>query len=276
MKPAGALKAFLDAGKANTRVLGAVERHLLSKPAKDRSTSVIHPSEMASDTWCHRAQYFLLKGHKPEKEVLNLRRHLIFETGHAIHNTWQTWFKEMNQIKGLWYCHTHDMEWFGLPNEHNTKFCYMEYREVPLNYDPLRISGKADGWLVDFESPLLLEVKSIGEGSLRWYAPEIQGSSFLEKWEKISAPFKDHIMQAQIYMKLGELMDLEDFPKEAIFIYEAKGLHETKEFVVPKSDFGVTDLFEIAKSIVDAVDRGVPPICNIGGMSKCKKCSSYE
>jgi len=41
------LKKFVDVGKKNTRVLGSLERHLMSKP-KDRSrrTDVLHPSEM--------------------------------------------------------------------------------------------------------------------------------------------------------------------------------------------------------------------------------------
>ena len=276
MKPTGVLKAFLDAGKGNTRVLGSVERFLLSKPASDRSSLVIHPSEMSSDSWCHRAQYFLLKGEKPAKEVLTLRKHMIFETGHAIHAMWQNIFSDMGQIKGEWTCYSHNEHWFGLINDHGDDFCKKEYREVPLSYAPLKISGKADGWLVDFGDPLLLEIKSIGEGSIRWYAPELVGATFQESWENIKAPFKDHIMQAQIYMKLGELMGIEDFPKEAYFLYEAKGIHEVKEFVIPKSDFGVTDLLDIASSIVDAVDKGTPPICNIGGMAKCKKCNTYE
>lgn len=278
MKPTGALKAFLDAGKGNTRVLGSVERYLLSRPAEDRSSLVIHPSEMASDSWCHRAQYFWLSGHTPKHEAIGLRKALIFEAGHAIHNTWQTWFAEMNQLIGEWYCHTHKKAWFGKRSEHKSRSkysCNIKYKEIQLNYAPLRIAGKADGWLVEFEKPLLLEVKSIGEGSVRWYAPELVGETFAKTWENIKAPFKDHIMQAQIYMKLGELMGIENFPTEALMLYEAKGIHEVKEFVVQKSDFGVADLFDTAASIVDAVGRGVPPLCNINGVAGCKKCSHY-
>ena len=279
MKPTGSLKAFLDAGKGNTRVLGSVDRYLLSRPASDRSSLVIHPSEMSSDSWCHRAQYFWLSGHIPKHETINLRKEMIFSAGHAIHDAWQTWFSDMDQLMGEWKCWVHNSTWFGKKSDHAPDpidKCYIEYNEVALSYEPLRISGKADGWLVDFESPLLLEVKSIGEGSIRWYAPELIGPTFAKSWENIKAPFKDHIMQAQIYMKLGELMGIENFPTEALFIYEAKGLHEAKEFVIPKSDFGVAHLFEIAAEIVAAVDKGLPPVCNIGGMAKCKKCSTYE
>lgn len=278
MKPTGALKAFLDAGKGNTRVIGSVERYLLSRPASDRSSLVIHPSEMSSDSWCHRAQYFWLSGYAPKHEAIGLRKELIFSAGHAIHNTWQTWFADMDQLIGKWYCHTHRKDWFGKRSAHKSRSkysCNIEYREVPLEYPHLRIQGKADGWLTDFGSPLLLEAKSIGEGSIRWYAPELVGDSFQESWNNIKAPFKDHIMQSQIYMKLGQLMGIEGFPTEALILYEAKGLHEVKEFVIQKSDFGVTALFETAAAILDAVGRGVAPLCNINGMAGCKKCSHY-
>lgn len=279
MKPVGALKAFLDAGKGNTRVLGSVDRYLLSRPAGDRSSLVIHPSEMSSDSWCHRAQYFWLSGHTPKHESIGMRKEMIFSAGHSIHDAWQTWFADMDQLVGEWKCWVHNVVWFGKKSDHAIDPidpCFIKYREIALNYPPLRISGKADGWLVDFDAPLLLEVKSIGEGSIRWYAPELVEDTFLKSWANIKAPFKDHIMQAQIYMKLGELIGIENFPTEALFIYEAKGIHEAKEFVVQKSDFGVSHLFEIAADIVAAVDKGVPPVCNIGGMAKCKKCNTYE
>lgn len=277
VKPTGALKAFLKTDKS-TRVIGAVERHIISKPKDNRSTTVIHPSEMASSSWCHRAQYFWLKGELPKPEVMSLRKALIFGTGHAAHDLWQSWFKEMDQIKGLWYCHTHNLEWFGLNSDHAQDDCHTKYNEVPVMHEPLRISGKADGWLVGFDGPMLLEIKTIGEGSIRWYAPELaydNDNDFKKMWESIKAPFLEHIMQAQIYMKLMEFMQLPDHPQEAILIYEAKGLHEIKEFVVRKSDFGVSDLFEAAANIIAAVDKGTPPICNINGAAGCKKCSHY-
>jgi hypothetical protein len=278
MKPTGALKAFLDAGKG-TRVLGAVERHLISRPRDPRATTVIHPSEMASASWCHRAQYFWLKGETPKPDVMSLRRASIFGTGHATHDMFQTWFKEMDQIKGLWYCYTHDLEWFGLHSEHVQGGCRTKYNEVPVFFDPLRISGKADGWLVNFGDPLLLEVKTIGEGSIRWYAPDIayeHNGDFKKMWAAIKAPFLEHIHQAQIYMKLLELMGQPDAPQEALLLYEAKGLHEHKEFVIQKSDWGISELFEAAANIIAAIDKGTPPICNISGVTGCGKCSDYK
>ena len=277
MKPTGALKAFLAADKG-TRVIGKVEKHLISKPRDFRASDVIHPSEMASASWCHRAQYFWLKGYAPKPEVMSLRKASIFGTGHATHDLWQTWFKEMNQIKGLWYCYTHDLEWFGLNGDHEDGNCKTKYNEVPVFFDPLRISGKADGWLVNFGEPLLLEVKTIGEGSIRWYAPDIayaNDNDFKKMWANTNAPFLEHIHQAQIYMKLLELMGQPNAPQEALILYEAKGLHEHKEFVIQKSDWGIAELFEAAANIISAIDRGAPPQCNINGTEGCGKCSHY-
>lgn len=277
MKPTGALKAFLAADKG-TRVIGKVEKHIISKPREFRASDVIHPSEMASASWCHRAQYFWLKGYAPKPEIMSLRRASIFGTGHATHDMWQGWFKEMNQIKGLWYCYKHDTEWFGLSNDHEDGNCRVKYNEVPVFFDPLRISGKADGWLVNFGDPLLLEVKTIGEGSIRWYASDIayaNNNDFKKMWAAIDAPFLEHIHQAQIYMKLLELMGTPNAPKEALILYEAKGLHEHKEFVVQKSDWGIAELFEAAANIISAIDKGTPPLCNINGVAGCPKCSTY-
>jgi hypothetical protein len=233
---------------------------------------------MASASWCHRAQYFWLKGHAPKPEIMSLRKASIFGTGHATHDLWQTWFKEMNQIKGLWYCYTHDLEWFGLNGDHEDGNCKTKYNEVPVFFDPLRISGKADGWLVNFGEPLLLEVKTIGEGSIRWYAPDIayaNDNDFKKMWANTNAPFLEHIHQAQIYMKLLELMGQPNAPQEALILYEAKGLHEHKEFVIQKSDWGIAELFEAAANIISAIDRGAPPQCNINGTEGCGKCSHY-
>lgn len=277
VRPSGALKAFLSTDK-NSRVIGPVDRYLLSRPPSNRSSLVIHPSEMASASWCHRAQYFWLKGEKPKHEPVGLRRALIFAQGHSIHKTWQNWFHEMGKLKGKWFCSVCKTSYFGLPSDHPGKCKYnVIYEEVPLSFDPLRISGHADGWLVDFGNPLLLEVKSIGEGSIKWYAPEIgwNKSTFAEMWEAVNAPFHEHIQQAQIYMKLMELMGLPDAPKEALILYEAKGLHEVKEFVITKSDFGVSELFDTAAQIIASLDAGTPPACNINGAKGCNKCSHY-
>jgi hypothetical protein len=275
-KPTGALRKFVDVAKKDTRVLGSIERYLLSKPKdKSRRTDVLHPSEMAGDDWCYRASYFQLMGKEEiSTRTIGFKLMSIFEEGHNIHRKWQSWFHGMGVMYGKWYCHECEEMFWGGSDCHDGP---LEYREVPLFYEPLRIFGHADGWLVGLGDPLMLEIKSVGVGTLRYEIPGVfmdNNSDFEATWKTITAPFKKHITQVQIYMKLAELLGYENVPQEAVIIYEAKPNQEVKEFVVPKSDWGITHIFEAAQMIVDAIKNEEPPICNITS-NGCSKCKGY-
>ncbi len=279
-KPTGSLKDFIEAGKIKTRVLGSVERHVLSKPMDtSRRTNVLHPSDMVDDAWCHRASYFHILGHTPVKRDYSFRILSVFEEGHAIHAKWQTWFKEMGTLWGKWKCHECNEIFWGRPKDHDPKVPLhgYEYLEVTLNYPKLHIAGHSDGLLLDMGDPLMLEIKSIGAGTLRWEAGELfaeNNGDFDKTWKAVTSPFMKHVNQVQIYMKLAELLDLEYKPQEAVLVYESKSNQEAKEFVVPKSDFGISHLFEAAQMIADAVANKTPPVCNIG-TTGCKRCGGY-
>lgn len=94
------LKRFLDAKAKPTRLIGDIERHLLKRTPEDRSTTVLHPSEMIKRDWCRRASYFLLKGYPKMQPNPTLRMQVIFDEGHYIHAKWQKWFQEMGIIHG--------------------------------------------------------------------------------------------------------------------------------------------------------------------------------
>jgi hypothetical protein len=277
-KPSGALKSFVNVGKKNTRVLGSVERFLLSKPRDmSRRTDVLHPSEMAGGEWCYRASYFQLQGTtpNPESRKNSLIMQSVFEEGHMIHAKWQKWLQQMNVLYGKWYCIECEEVFWGGSDCHDGP---LQYREVPLFYEPLRISGHSDGWLVGLGDPLMLEIKSVGMGTLRWEAPELlmeYDNDFDKAWSNLNAPFQKHITQVQIYMKLAELLGYEDVPQEAVLIYEAKPNQKVKEFVVHKSDFGITELFDAAQMIVDSIKNQTPPACNISA-NGCAKCKDME
>jgi len=282
-KPTGALKQFLDVGKKDTRVLGRLERHFLATPRKnDRRTDVLHPSEMAKESWCHRASYFQLLGEPPAKakRKMTMQTDNIFEEGHAIHHKWQNRFKDMGSLYGLWECQQCDESFWGFPTDHNDSPDMLVYKEVPLVYEQMRIHGHADGWLVGFDDPLLLEIKSVGEGTIRWEDPSMlytHDGDFKKVWAALESPFQSHIMQAQIYMKLIELIGFDQpAPQEAVFIYESKPTQEYKEFIVPKSDFGITHIFDAAQMIVTAVDNLTPPACNVKGPELCASCKEYK
>lgn len=283
-RPGGTLKKLVDVGKKPTRVLGSVERYYLSLPAdRSRSTTVIHPSEMIKPDWCHRAQYYLLKGEAPAPRAISLDLALVFEEGHRIHARWQDWFGEMGKLYGVWECDgCGDKEW-GLYQDlidSHTNHGSLVYREVPVSSQDHMISGHADGWLKGLGDDLLLEIKSVGEGTIRWEDPAgwiESGNDFKKYWSGLTSPFYSHLMQAQVYMKLLELMFPEEkTPQEAVFIYESKVDQKRKELVVNKSDFGVTELFDTALSIVEAVKNDTPPACNINNGTMCKKCEVYS
>lgn len=280
--PKGALKNFLDAGKTTTRVIGKVERFVLSKPlSTSRASDALHPSAMVSKYWCHRASYYHLQGYTPTPQERSFKRELIFAQGHGIHEVWQGWLGDMGKLYGVWQCTECRMaDWFTSP-----AVCpkcdepTMEYREVPVEYEPLRIKGHADGWLKGFGDDLLLEVKSIGMGTFLWLDRQAfmeAEQDFDKAWKNLKHPFESHVSQAQLYMKVLELSGVPNPPQEAVLIYEAKPNQEIKEFIVRKDDWGINHLIEAAEMIVKSVADNTPPDCNIGGAAGCRQCTELE
>lgn len=273
-----ALDKFLKASKTNSRVLGKVERHILSTPRDEsRRSDLLHPSAMVSPSWCHRASYFHLLGHEPAPRPITLNQHMIFAEGHRIHEVWQDVFRDMGTLYGMWEIMETGATYWGFASDHDDKYT-VKYREVPLDNEELMITGHADGWLVGFGEPLLLEVKSIGIGSMRYYSPGLvkADSDFAAAWKAIETPFESHISQVQLYLKLLELSDHEVTPQEAIIIYESKVNQEVKEFVVRKDSWGINHLLDAAKMIVEAVKTRTPPDCNNGGRMLCQGCKGYK
>ena len=273
-----ALDKFLKAGQTNSRVLGKVERHILSTPRDaSRRSDLLHPSAMVSPTWCHRASYFHLLGHEPAPRPITLNQHMIFAEGHRIHEVWQDVFRDMGTLYGMWEIVETGATYWGFASDHNDKYT-VKYREVPLDNEELMITGHADGWLVGFGEPLLLEVKSIGIGSMRYYSPGLvkADSDFAAAWKAIDTPFESHISQVQLYLKLLELSDHEVTPQEAVIIYESKVNQEVKEFVVRKDSWGINHILDAAKMIVEAVKTRTPPDCNNGGRMLCQGCKGYK
>jgi hypothetical protein len=272
------LKKYLDAKKNEPRLVGDIERHLLTKPAEKRRTDVLHPSEMAKSTWCLRASYFALSGVEVKKERPNLRLQSIFDEGHFIHAKWQNWFKEMGTLHGLWACTVcGETRWGTSP-----KMCpncsayshFLNYAEVPLVDESLRIAGHSDGWIKGIGNDCLIEIKSIGSGTLRIEAPELiaKADGDLQKaWRSIRRPFRTHLMQGQIYLELMKRMGHK--VDEIVFIYELKADQDYREFVV-KADFAlVDDIFDNARIVVEAVANQTPLECNIG--PDCKSCAQF-
>ena len=273
------LKKFLDAKKIETRLLGDVERHLMLKPLSDRRTDVLHPSEIIKDDWCHRYAFYLLKGGQAKKEKPGLRLQNIFDEGHYIHEKWQNRFYEMGNLYGKFRClHCGNvMSDVISPSQCDDLDCgstAVEYAEVSLKDDSLRIAGHTDGWIKGLNEDCLIEIKSIGAGTLRFEAPDLladAGYDVTKAWGNIRRPFRSHLLQGQMYLELARRMFGEDAPKEIVFIYELKADQSYKEFTV-KANFDIVErVFNAAKKVVDAVEADSMPKCNVS-KDGCKQC----
>ena len=270
------LKRFLDAKKQDHRLIGDVERHLMRRPESDRRTDVLHPSEIIKSDWCHRYSFYLLKGGKKKQEKPSLRLQNIFDEGHAIHAKWQNRFYEMGNLFGKFKCIYCKETTFGLsPKECEHCGCdILEYAEVGLRDESLRIAGHTDGWIKGIGDECLIEIKSIGAGTLRYEAPDLlmdANHDLTKAWKNIRRPFRSHLLQGQMYLELAQRMYGDEAPKEIVFIYELKADQDYKEFTV-KANFEIVErVFKAAQKVIDAVNADSMPDCNVS-LDGCKQC----
>jgi hypothetical protein len=274
------LKRFLDAGKAGSRLTTSLERHLQRRPADKRDYTVLHPSEIIKRDWCKRASYFLLRGAERVADKPNLRLQSIFDEGHYIHAKWQNWFYEMGILHGNFRCFSCEkMTWGTSPDScEHCGFQNLEYSEVTLRDDDRRIKGHTDGWIKDDKGDVLIEIKSIGPGTIRNDAPELlmeYNGDLSKAFKNIKRPFASHLMQGQMYLELMRRMGT---PVEGIiFIYELKADQDYKEFPMVKPDFEIVEhVFEAAERVVKAVEADTPLDCNNNPGSTCKQCAPYS
>jgi hypothetical protein len=270
------LKKFLDAKKTTTRLLGDVERHLMRRPLDDRRQDVLHPSEIIKPDWCHRYSYYLLTGGEAKRDKPNLRLQNIFDEGHYIHAKWQSRFHEMDVLYGKFQCQHCGTSVTGV----SPKWCLncedrrMEYKEVTLVDEKLRIAGHTDGWIKGIGEDCLIEIKSIGAGTLRFEAPEIladAGGDIAKAFNNIRRPFRSHLLQGQMYLELAYRMFGEKAPKEIVFLYENKADQATKEFTV-KADYEIVErIFFKAEKLMKAIADKQMPECNVNPEG-CKQC----
>jgi len=276
------LKNYLDTKKRDTRLMGAVERHILAKPFDDRDQTVLHPSDIIKPEWCALAAYHALNGNYIEtRERPTLRLQSIFDEGHAIHAKWQGYLGDMGVLYGAWQVgNVKNYTWELAKNLVGAK--KKEYKEVPLFSEKHRIRGQADGWVKGLGDDFLIEIKSIGPGTIRFEAPQLfAGTNDVQvAWGQIRNPFRAHILQGQIYLHLCHLMvesgDLKEAPKEIVFIYELKATQDYKEFVVAYDPSYSEPYFTAALDVVWAVENKRPPACSIDSVAGCPRCKPYR
>jgi hypothetical protein len=275
------LKRFLDAKKKPSRVLGDLERHLQAKPKQDRSTTVLHPSEIIKNDWCRRASYYLLHGYPKAGGNPVLRMQSIFDTGHLTHAKWQRWFHEMGWIHGKFTCLVCKKTAWGTALwdcENCGVKGLMEYDEVALVEPKLRIAGHTDGWIKKpTGEEFLIEIKTIGPGTIRAEAPQLMqkhDGDFMKAWGDVSRPFIPHIKQGQMYLELMRRMG--NPLEEIVFLYELKADQSYKEFPIKRDPTVVEHVFERAEKLMKRIEDQNPPPCsnNLGG--HCAQCSPFK
>lgn len=291
-KPTGELKQFLTATKNESRITGPLDRHLMTRPLDtSRRQDVLHPSEICRSDWCLLAGYYALSGYPktPERPAFHLER--VFSEGHAVHAKYQRWLHEMGKLYGVYQCVVcGDRQWSR--GAAGTLVCpkcegtVLRYMEVPVSSSKHLIAGHSDGWVVDLGDPALIEIKTVGIGTVRIEAPDLltkHNNDVEAVWKDIRRPFKKHRIQGQLYLALLELMEAEGTlllpegykrPEEIVFIYEYKPNQQIKEFVVAHDMDAVSDILDNALDVVYAVEKQRPPLCPNGG--SCSQCKPYE
>ena len=257
--------------------------HLEREP---RPTNVLHPSEICSDGWCPRAAYHKLISPN-EKPPVSFRQHLIFEHGHSTHRRWQRWLGAAGRLAGYWVCLRCESKFYaqGRPLCPICNSPQVRYDELPLG-DPLRmIHGNTDGLLYLDET--LLEVKTIGPGTIRMLAPKLYEANTFEAgghsvfdldraWNAIRRPFPSHVRQGTIYTWCARLRKEYAHVDKIAFLYEAKHNNDAKEFVVQYDERNIAPILDKALAIANAVHgRGPIPMCRRGA-TLCADCAALE
>lgn len=279
-------KAMAETMKNDNGPVGQVQRMLLANALDDdRPTDVIHPSELCKPDWCSRRAYYRILGvTETEPSEISHRSEAMFEEGHHIHHKWQGWFWDIGLLEGEFFCHRCLFVWWDIAPKECPKCTQprwgLRYREVPIVLAEMMIGGRADGLL----GKELLEVKSIGPGTIRFERPELHGSyqrkeiTLEQMWSAIKRPFVSHSKQAMFYAKIWNLAHPDLTPILRIrFVYEWKPYQAVKSFVVNLNEGYIEEMVESAKDVAWAVrNRRVPsrPRAAVEEPDKfCKTCA---
>lgn len=250
--------------RSTQRILPSVEAALAKEQAvreSNRDTVHHHPSELSKTHWCPRASWLKIKG-EPESrsQYMDLRRMNILAEGNNIHDKWQRLMWKAGGLYGNWSCSNCYYTWEALAPE-NCPECSqldLKYKEVPIYNEEYRVIGHADGVWQDSEGRAVVEIKSVGLGTLRWEAPSLyegyeSGDLKLDDlWDRLKRPLLAHRKQVNLYMYFLGI-------DKAIVIYEWKPSQEVKEFHLSLSMDLVSPILEGINSVNDFLDKNVMP-----------------
>lgn len=253
--------------KSNDRLLGVIEDVVFNEMEErnsHRDTEHLHPSEMSKNNWCLRQTFYKMTGEEQTNpEVFSFRTMNIFAEGHSIHEKWQEWLRRAGVLWGKWKCKVCEHEWVALAPD-NCPSCHQDrlppfYKEVSIYNERYHIMGHTDGWIKDDEGEALLEIKTVGVGTLAFEAPSLfqayrDGDLTVDDvWKRIKRPLATHNRQIQLYMYCLNV------PK-AVVLYEWKPTQEVKEFHISLDMEVVQPLLDGALAVLDSLKDGSTPL----------------
>lgn len=279
------LTDFKKAMTSHGRILPQVEQHLIRAQEASsmlRDTKFLHPSEICKKEWCPRASWYVIKdAHRPRIRN-SFQKMNVFAEGTAIHDKWQAWLAAVGVLEGKWECAVCKASWWGLSKDHDRcSSCYnsvIRYKEVQISNEEYHVLGHSDGIISDHKGRAVLEIKSVGVGTLRFEAPEVFAKfskgelSLDDMWKGIRTPFYSHLRQINLYMYFLGIHD-------GIVLYEWKPTQEIKEFQVRFQEELVADILAGCSTIKASLDNGTVPMRPMTASldaQMCKSCPQYK
>lgn len=240
-----------------------------------RDTAHIHPSALASSSFCERATYYQLTDvPQSDPDRPNFQKLNIFAEGDTIHEKYQAWLYGAGILVGMWKCLLCEHRWW----DKSPAACpecgrsLIKYAEVPLADPAHWLIGHADGLLEDDLGEALLEIKSIGLGTIRHDAPNLHDAytrgdiSLDDLWDRIKRPLAPHLRQISLYMYITGVHD-------AIVLYEWKPQQHVKEFSVTLEMAVVQPMLDKCLSVMQSVaDEELPPRPAAATSKSCSMC----
>lgn len=275
--------AFRRQLKEDKLVLPKLRKALVDLEADrqvERDTDHLHASEISKTDWCPRASYYTITGVEPEKQKRD-GNVTVYAEGRDIHERVQTALWRLGDLSGNWHCKQCDDVWWA----RSPKYCqscssiFIEYYEVPIQDESIRLLGQGDGLVEETQKgTVLLEVKSIGLGSVRMEVPGIYRGyenkelDVIQLWEAIRRPFPSHIKQTMLYLRALRSIGV----TTAVILYEYKVNQAQKEFVLRYQPKIIEPIVDQAKAVVQALADGTqvrrPEWAEDENTKTCKAC----
>lgn len=271
-----------------------MERYLLTVEDERGNDNLLHVSDLVKDKWCPRMLYYRMGGVRPEIEPIHFQLQNIFDYGSETHLKFQRRWRDMGVLWGRWKCLECKKSWRGMPPLKCVRCGLVNtvvYAEVPLADPDLLLVGNADAEIRDTQGNVLVEIKTVAEGTIRAELPNllreytrevILPDNSTEKqvdikqlWKDLRRPMPSHRRQGQTYTYLRGKMTDEPPVEGIVFLYESKQSQGLKEFEVEPDKKVAEEVLGRAADVAWSVNQGRPLRCP-EGRDGCKLCQPYE